>query len=168
MCACCTSAFLHRTLIYKILTTRVGDSRSWSERVRGRRHEACGRSNNSANFLLIATKRQISRNNFAFAANKVAGEASAISIGIVIIIMIRNMIIVNVMSATTRCGPLCLQHTCKLAALNDNCVSTECGSSSSSRRNRRVDSRRERESERERGQRERDEERQRGTCRGGQ
>lgn len=123
MCVCCTSAFLHRTLIYKILTTWEGDSSKRERkkerekrraregerekrRKRGeectatsRRHEACGRSNNSANFLLIASKRQISRKNFAFTANKVAGGA-----GVIIIIIIRRNMIIMIIIIGIECN----------------------------------------------------------------
>lgn len=64
-----------------------------------RRHEACGRSNNSANFLLIASKRQISRKNFAFTANKVAGGA-----GVIIIIIIRQNMIIMIIIIGIECN----------------------------------------------------------------
>lgn len=64
-----------------------------------RRHEACGRSNNSANFLLIASKRQISRKNFAFTANKVAGGA-----GVIIIIIIRRNMIIMIIIIGIECN----------------------------------------------------------------
>lgn len=86
-----------------------------------RRHEACGRSNNSANFLLIASKRQISRKNFAFTANKVAGGAGVIIIIIIIIMWNMIMIIIIIECSNTMQPTVSATHANWLQSMTTAC-----------------------------------------------